>query len=87
MIAPEPVEQTHSELYSYPSDQGLQSKVLTALITVSDGVGAAGHLSILEDRCPAIHGEQGTDRPDMPWPDGLLIQPMTGDCSTCRAAA
>lgn len=51
MIAPEPTEVADGILYSYPSDEGLQSRPIRYLVTIADGMGAAGHLGILEDAC------------------------------------
>lgn len=60
MITPEPLIAYGGERYDYPSDEGLQSRFLRYFVTVEDGMGAAGHLGVVEEVCvPEAHDQPG----------------------------
>ena len=72
MITPEPTEVEHHERWRAPWDLGIDpDRVISCLVTVSDGMGAAGHLGVIEEQCPAHH---------------LLWLEHFGSCPTCGGA-
>jgi hypothetical protein len=74
VIAPEPTEVEHHERWRAPWDLGIDpDRFISCLVTVSDGVGAAGHLGVIEERCPGPHAEEG-----------VLVQGLV-PCGCCGA--
>jgi hypothetical protein len=54
VITPEPTEVEHHERVDLPSDEGLRSLFLSCVVETPE-MGAAGHLGVIEEECPAHH--------------------------------